>query len=163
MWWLRHKVYLLQIIQKGLETQKTERENTSSSLFVVEKLIKPSPISLSHTYSVSFPSLSSPVWSFSWSLSAATTGSPSRPGDPPETPCRRRGSNKSDSNFKAAFTPYKLTTFTVFKFSSSVHTWVLCVTPGRPCPPHPAAWTKLLLPLCWETGASWEIYLLPRL
>lgn len=120
-------------------------------------------LSLSHTYSVSFPSLSSPVWSFSWSLSAAMTGSPSRPGDPPETPCRRCGSNKSDSNFKAAFTPYKLTTLTVFKFSSSVHTWVLCVAPGRPCPPHPAAWTKLLLPLCWETGASWEIYLLPRL
>lgn len=57
-------------------------------------------LSLSHTYSVSFPSLSSPVWSFSWSLSAATTGSPSRPGDPPETPCRRRGSNESDSNLK---------------------------------------------------------------
>lgn len=49
---------------------------------------------------MSFPSLSSPVWSFSWSLSAATTGSPSRPGDPPETPCRRRGSNESDSNLK---------------------------------------------------------------
>ena len=55
------------------------------------------------------------------------------------------------------------TTWTVFRFSSSIRTWVLCVAPGRPCPPHPAAWTRWLLPLCWETGASWEIYLLPRL
>lgn len=43
--------------------------------------------------------------------------------------------------------------------SSSIHTWVLCEVPGRPCPLAPAAKTSWFLPLWLETGAPWEIFL----
>lgn len=143
MWWLRHKVYLLQIIQKGLETQKTERENTSSSLFVVEKLIKPSPISLSlsHIFSVFPVSVLTSLEFLLVSLCCDDRKSISA-WWPSRNSLQTSRQQQEWLKLKAAFTPYKLTTFTVFKFSSSVHTWVLCVAPGRPCPPHPAAWTR---------------------
>lgn len=81
-----------------------------------------------YTYFALNPPPHTPVGSFSWSLSAVTTGSPSLSGDPPDTPCtqihitlniwRQSCSRKLHSWHqwsKAAFISYQLIILTRFQ------------------------------------------------